>query len=80
MLDKLTHESFTPHVNDTFDLKRDDGEDLGLELVEATPMGGPPKGDRRDPRHGEMGELELFLVPVGPDEEKKGMLYEAVFT
>lgn len=100
MLDKLTHESFTPHVNDTFDLKRDDGEDLGLELVEATPMGSPPKGDRRHSfsvlfhcpeeqplpqqtyavEHGEMGELELFLVPVGPDEEKKGMLYEAVFT
>jgi hypothetical protein len=27
--------------------------------------------------HDKMGSLELFLVPIGPDE--KGMLYEAVF-
>ena len=26
----------------------------------------------------ELGQLELFLVPIGPDET--GMLYEAVFT
>ena len=28
--------------------------------------------------HGEMGELELFLVPIGRDDA--GCLYEAVFT
>lgn len=28
--------------------------------------------------HEELGAMELFLVPVGPDDE--GMLYEAVFT
>jgi len=28
--------------------------------------------------HVEIGSLELFLVPIGPDE--KGMKYEAVFT
>ena len=28
--------------------------------------------------HEKLGQLELFLVPVGPDD--KGMLYEAVFT
>lgn len=27
--------------------------------------------------HEEMGQLDLFLVPIGPDEE--GMLYEALF-
>ncbi len=27
-----------------------------------------------------MGELDLFLVPIGPDTEEEGMLYEAVFT
>lgn len=100
MLDSLTHESFTPHVNDTFELQRDDGDARQLELMEATTMGSPPKGDRRHSfsvlfhcsddqplpqqtytvEHGEMGEMELFLVPVGPDEEKGGMLYEAVFT
>lgn len=29
-------------------------------------------------RHGELGALEIFLVPIGPDEG--GMRYEAVFT
>jgi hypothetical protein len=29
-------------------------------------------------RHAELGELEIFLVPIGPDED--GMRYEAVFT
>lgn len=29
-------------------------------------------------RHPELGPLEIFLVPIGPDEQ--GMRYEAVFT
>jgi hypothetical protein len=29
-------------------------------------------------RHAELGALELFLVPIGPDDG--GMRYEAVFT
>jgi hypothetical protein len=29
--------------------------------------------------HGAMGTLEIFLVPVGPDPQRQGMLYEAVF-
>lgn len=29
-------------------------------------------------RHAELGELEIFLVPIGPDED--GMRYEAVFS
>lgn len=100
MLDQLTHESFQAHQNDTFDLEREEGDDVPLELVEATTMGSAPEGDRRhsfsvlfhcedgEPlpqqtyavKHGEMGTLDLFLVPVGPDPDKKGMLYEAVFT
>jgi hypothetical protein len=28
--------------------------------------------------HGELGVMDLFLVPIGPDDE--GMRYEAVFT
>ena len=28
--------------------------------------------------HAEMGQLDVFLVPIGPDNE--GMRYEAVFT
>ncbi len=30
--------------------------------------------------HPKLGELALFLVPIGPDRETKGMLYEAVFS
>lgn len=32
--------------------------------------------------HGDLGELHLFLVTVGPDPDHdgRGMLYEAVFT
>ena len=29
--------------------------------------------------HADAGALELFLVPIGPDAEAGGMLYEAVF-
>ena len=29
-------------------------------------------------RHAELGAMEIFLVPIGPDEH--GMRYEAVFT
>jgi hypothetical protein len=29
--------------------------------------------------HAEMGTLELFLVPIGPDPKGGGMNYEAVF-
>ena len=29
--------------------------------------------------HGEMGALDLFLVPIGPDPQRGGMNYEAVF-
>ena len=29
--------------------------------------------------HAQMGELELFLVPIGPHLKRGGMSYEAVF-
>jgi len=29
--------------------------------------------------HDQMGTLELFLVPIGPDPQAGGMIYEAVF-
>ena len=29
--------------------------------------------------HDQMGTLELFLVPIGPDPRAGGMIYEAVF-
>lgn len=30
--------------------------------------------------HPTLGELELFLVPLGPDIDNKGIRYEAVFS
>ena len=30
--------------------------------------------------HTELGALDIFIVPVGPDGEQRGMRYEAVFT
>lgn len=30
--------------------------------------------------HEELGRLEIFLVPLGPDEEQTQQRYEAVFT
>lgn len=30
--------------------------------------------------HSELGTLELFLVPVGPDKDNAGIVYEAVFS
>lgn len=98
MLDKLTRESFAPHVGSTFEVKASDRENLELELVETTAMGEAPQDKRqafscvfRGPKailpqqvyplkHEEMGEMQLFLVPVGHDEEKGETLYEAVFT
>ena len=31
-------------------------------------------------RNPSLGEIEIFLVPLGPDVEKKGIRHEAVFT
>ncbi|MDJ0705577.1 MAG: hypothetical protein QNJ46_20055 [Leptolyngbyaceae cyanobacterium MO_188.B28] len=30
--------------------------------------------------HQTMGKLNMFVVPIGPDREGKGMCYEAVFS
>jgi len=31
-------------------------------------------------RHADLEPMELFLVPIGPDKQRKGMSYEAVFS
>ena len=33
-----------------------------------------------DLQHPDLGSLGLFLVPIGPDPERGGIRYEAVFT
>jgi hypothetical protein len=30
-------------------------------------------------QHEKMGELDIFLVPVGPDKNGQGMCYESIF-
>jgi hypothetical protein len=55
----------------------DGQERVPFSLVFRGPTGPVvPQGTHRL-RHGEVGELDLFLVPIGPDSE--GMRYEAVF-
>jgi len=76
-----------------FDLVLIEATDLGTEGQRggsATPRREPFSIVFRGPRtpilpqriyrvaHPEIGDFELFLVPIGPDEQ--GMRYEAVFT
>lgn len=101
VLDKLTVESFTGLVGDTFRASGDGGVTHDLRLVEATdhedrfgrfmreesraPFSliflGPeepvlPQAIRRL-EHSSLGELEIFLVPIGRGAD--GVRYEAVF-
>ena len=99
MLEKLTIDSFTPHVGSSFHLEAEGLQSMELTLESVDPVGQEPKPDeqRQRPfsllflgpleptlpqqmvplRHAVMGGLDLFLVPLGPNE--KGMIYEAVF-
>ena len=106
MLEKLTLEDFSKHLNHTFQIQFQTGEEeaaqgkFEAELVEVSELGEKQEDEERrksfsvifrgpgEPvlsqqqickiTHDEMGQLDLFLVPIGPD--KNGMLYEAVFT
>jgi uncharacterized protein DUF6916 len=49
-----------------------------FSVVFRSPPGAPLPQRIYRLHHDELGALELFLVPIGPDEE--GMLYEAVFS
>ena len=86
-------EAFAGCVGDLFRLEGN-GQKLEAELVEAEPLGedrgrpfallfrvedGPTLPQKIYPlEHDRLGRLDLFLVPVGPDEV--GMRYEAIFS
>lgn len=95
--------TFSPHVDDPFQIEFESGERHPMTLVEAEGRGGDAQetdtGDFSlvfyDPAastesylpqavyrfvHGSLGDAELFVVPIGPDEKGDGMRYEAVFT
>jgi hypothetical protein len=85
----LTAAVFEPLVGDAFHIATGDGAfDAELLSVTPTPNGFSlvfRAGQRDDVpqqifrvRHDPLGELDIFLVPLGPDEV--GMRYEAVFS
>jgi hypothetical protein len=49
VLETFTVASFTPHLGQPFQLIPDGAATVGLELIEATPLGGESAGDRRAP-------------------------------
>lgn len=96
-LEKLTADSFAPHLGSRFGVATSPLGRLQVELISVTPSpsaAGPRAGGSfslvfRGPlqpvlpqriyrlEHAALGPLEIFLVPIGPDEQ--GMRYEAVF-
>jgi hypothetical protein len=86
-------EMFTPLVGETFAILTDEASPVEVELISADAykkgasqfsivFRGPPEPvlpQRTYPiQHRELGRLELFIVPIGPDQ--MGMRYEAVFS
>ena len=91
----LTRAFFAPHIGGTFRMHAGPSTTLDLELVEVSELRENrerpfsilfrtpgtehvPQGTYRL-EHPEIGAIELFLVPIGPDREGRNMQYEAVF-
>lgn len=91
MTARFTSETFADRIGEIFEVVPADGPPLELVLAEceADRYEGSfsllfhALDGRLEPqqtfraRHAELGEFDLFLVPLGPDE--RGMRYEAVF-
>ncbi len=97
MLENLTADDFSPHLNQEFQIQLDTNTTLMVQLTEVTINKQLEERNGRQsfslvfrgPRdleltqgiypmsHDKIGEVDLFLVPIGPDE--KGMCFEAVF-
>ena len=92
MADLFTSESFDGRIGEIFEVAPAEGLPLELVLSECDAdqyersfsLLFHARDGRLEPqqtfrvRHAELGEFDLFLVPLGPDE--RGMRYEAVFT
>ena len=86
------HDTYTPLVGSAFVVYRPDGNAVDVELVEAEELSdrgqcfslvfrGRDAGlDQRIYRleHGELGEFELFLVPIAPTESGEPQLQAVV--
>jgi len=90
--DRLTSEDFAGRLGEVFEVVPAEGGSFELVLAECEAeryessfsLRFHARDGRLEPqqtfraRHAELGEFDLFLVPLGPDE--RGMRYEAVFT
>lgn len=97
-LDQLQNNDFVPCLNQTFTVRIDGLEPIGLELILATEKSNGFRPGVRRPfslhflgpvssqylfqnmyrlEHPELGVLDIFLVPLGPEEGR--MRYEAIF-
>ena len=98
-LEQLQSHDFLPYLNQTFTVRLDGIESIGLELVLVTEKGAGFRPEARRPfslyflgpvssqyllqhmyrlEHPELGALDIFLVPLGP--ERGRMRYEAIFS
>ena len=93
MIETFTEATFLEHLNTRFQIHREAGDLLELELVKVTSLSSPRQiqfsilfqgpGDvyleQRTYRlaHDVLGEFDLFLVPVA--KNGRGFQYEAVF-
>lgn len=90
----LTHEAFTQHAGNKFQVQVDENTGVELELADVSELKLYPQQEEftlvfRGPSdafldqgarmftHEQMGQFELFIVPVRQDEQ--GFYYEAVF-
>ena len=93
MIETFTETTFLELLNTRFQIHSEGADPLDLELVRVTPLSAPRQvqfsilfqgpGHVHLPQsiypmaHEQLGEFELFLVPVGKNQS--GFQYEAVF-
>lgn len=94
MTDTLTHEAFSKHAGEKFEVELEPEKSIELELVEISELKQSATQEQftvvflgpneiflgqgiRQMKHEELGELEIFIVPIA--QEQNGYRYEAVF-